>query len=594
MEFSYDVAEQFASFFKSETIKPYATLIMKKLKEGNICIDINEEISAQLLLSEDERLNLVSENELASEPQVSVNAEIKQPFILYNHKLYLQRYFHYETMILQRINSFINEENKLQESRTQYLKNNKEFIKLLFPNNPAFTDWQLVAALTAVLNNFTVITGGPGTGKTTTVSKILALLFNEDISLKVALAAPTGKAAARMAASLNDANFNIDENINDKFKTLLPSTIHRLLKYKRNSTLFKHNKENPLPYDVVIVDESSMIDISLFAKLLDAIGPETRLIMLGDKDQLASVEAGSLFGDICQAMESLNEFSEIRANFLNEFLKEQNGNSAEIIEPSFNNTNHPLFEHIIELTFSHRFSKNEGIGQFSSAVINNDKNIIKDFLKNGFSPQVLIDTSISNEIFESFIDGYSSYINEPDILIALNKLNELRVLCAVRNGESGVYAINRRIEDYLVKKKLIQRSGDFYENRPIIITANFYKLGLFNGDIGLLRHDEDGVLRAYFNEGGKLKKVIPGYLSSAETVFAMTTHKSQGSEFEKVLIVLPNFHSSVLTRELLYTAVTRAKNKVIIQSKEDIIFKTTEEKVKRGSGLIERFTEFDN
>lgn len=597
MDFTYDVAQQFASFFKSEKIKPFASLLIHRLKEGNICLDINSELQSNLQLNESERLQLISEIELAKEPQVSVSSEIKQPFILYNHKLYLQRYFHYETLILKRIYDFIEYEKENLNYRTQYLLENKSFINSLFPNDKSTIDWQQIAAMSAVLNNFTVITGGPGTGKTTTVSKILATLFNNDLSLKVALAAPTGKAAARMAASLNAPNFKMEEELNARFKSLEPSTIHRLLKYQPNSTLFKHNKENPLPYDVVIVDESSMVDISLFAKLLDAIGTETRLIMLGDKDQLASVEAGSLFGDICQAMESLNEFSETRASFFNQFLNDgSSGDKTKIdfIKPSFKFKNHPLFQHIIELTFSHRFSKDEGIGKFSSAVIKNDKKIIKEFIQPGFNSQVEIDTTNSSQIFESFIEGYSSYINEPDILIALNKLNELRVLCAVRNGESGVYALNKRIEDYLLKKKLIEKSGDFYENRPIIITANFYKLGLFNGDIGIIRYDENGVLRAWFNDAGQARAVIPGYLTSVETVYAMTTHKSQGSEFEKVLVVLPNFYSSVLTRELLYTAVTRAKNKVIIQSKEDIIFKTAEAKVKRGSGLIERFLELDN
>ncbi|MEO5966869.1 MAG: exodeoxyribonuclease V subunit alpha, partial [Ferruginibacter sp.] len=564
--------------------------------EGNICIDVNKEINEQNLLNVDERLNLASESELAKEPQVSLNFENKQPFVLYNHKLYLQRYFHYETMILKSIISFINEEKDLSDKRSKYLLENKNFIKKLFKRNSTSIDWQLIAALSAVLNKFTVITGGPGTGKTTTVSKILALLFNENLDLEVALAAPTGKAAARMAASLNDPKFDVDEKVKTMFKSLEPSTIHRLLKYQRNSTLFKHNKGNPLPYDVVIVDESSMIDISLFAKLLDAVGPQTRLILLGDKDQLASVEAGSLFGDICQAIEKLNEFSLSKANFFNQFLIEDSdiiNDNENILKPSSQFLNHPLFEHIIELTFSHRFSKSEGIGQFSIAVINNDIEVISKFIKSPISPQVEIDTSNDEKIFSNFIDGYISFIEEPDILKALTKLNEIRVLCAVRSGEKGLYSLNNKIETYLLNKKVIVKTGDFYNNRPIIITSNFYKLGLFNGDIGLLRYDDNGVLKAWFNDAGKLKSIIPGYISSAETVFAMTTHKSQGSEFEKVMIVLPDYYSSILTRELLYTAVTRAKKKVIIQSSSEILFKTTEAKVKRGSGLIERFIESD-
>ena len=596
MDFTYDVAQQFASFFKSEKIKPFASLILNRLKEGNICLDINSELQSNLQLNETERLQLISEIELAKEPLVSVSPAIKQPFILYNHKLYLQRYFHYETMILKRIYDFIEYEKENLIFRTQYLMQNKSFINSLFPNDKSKIDWQQIAALSAVLNNFTVITGGPGTGKTTTVSKILAILYNENLQLKVALAAPTGKAAARMAASLNESNFNIDDKINEKFKTLEPSTIHRLLVSRRNSTSFKFNNENPLPFDVVIVDEGSMIDVALFAKLLDAIGPETKLIMLGDKDQLASVEAGSLFGDICRAMENLNEFSEIRINLFKEFLQFNSGDNIgpDHLKPSLKYKDHPLFEHIIELKYSHRFSINEGIGQFSNAIINNDQKEIKKFFDPAFDKQVEIDTANSTDIFESFIDGFKSYINEKDTLIALTKLNELRVLCAVRNGVNGLHYLNNKIEDYLLKQKLIIKSGEFYENRPIIVTANFYKLGLFNGDIGILRYDNKGVLKAWFNVGGQLTSHIPGYLTLVETVFAMTTHKSQGSEFDKVLVVLPNYYSSVLTRELLYTAVTRARKHVTIIAGEDIILKTSEAKVKRGSGLIERFLKFEN
>lgn len=584
MDISYDVADQFSSFFKSESLKPYASLVIRKLEEGSICLDVNYELENQQSLNENEKSFLVSESELAAEPQVSVDPEIKQPFILYNHKLYLQRYFHYETVILERIKTFIKNEKEFYKSRAEFLSDNKNLIKSLFPARDNTTvDWQLLAALSAVLNNFTIITGGPGTGKTTTVAKILAILFSSQSSLRVALAAPTGKAAARMAATLK-ANIEVDENVKELFKTLEPSTIHRLLEYKSNSTGFKHNKDNPLPFDVVIIDESSMIDITLFAKLFDAIGPDTRLILLGDKDQLASVEAGSLFGDICLAMDKLNIFSKTRTSFFNEFLSTQ-------ILPATDYQDHPLFEHLIELTFSHRFSKEEGIGKFSTAIINNDTKILKEFLKTDVSSRVKIDTNNSKDIFESFIDGYSSFIKEKDISEALKKLNEIRVLCAVRQGENGLYSLNKRIEEYLHRKKLIDKNSDFYENRPIIITSNFYRLGLFNGDIGILRKDNNGRMRAWFEDGENLKQVLPGYLTSAETVFAMTTHKSQGSEFGKVLIVLPTIESPVLTRELLYTAVTRAKKEVVIQSTEKILLRTAEVNVRRGSGLIERFLE---
>ncbi|MCW3109774.1 MAG: exodeoxyribonuclease alpha subunit, partial [Segetibacter sp.] len=196
-------------------------------------------------------------------------------------------------------------------------------------------------------------------------------------------------------------------------------------------------------------------------------------------------------------------------------------------------------------------------------------------------------------LFEQFVEGYAEYIKEPDIKKALQKLNQLRVLCAVREGEQGLYSLNTAIENYLRKKKLITKKSEYYENRPIIVTKNYYSLGLFNGDVGIIRPDENGVLKAWFEDSNnELKSVFPGYVAESETVFAMTIHKSQGSEYDKVLVILPdNSNIQILTRELLYTAVTRAKSKVIVQASEAVILHTAEGVVERASGIMERFEE---
>jgi exodeoxyribonuclease V alpha subunit len=591
-----DVHYQFASFFKSETLKPYAYLVSKKLDEGHICLhlkDIPKEIKKPPFIDIDKELD--PRTELAGEKLVSKSDGAKQPFVLHNDRLYLQRYFNYESIILDRIHAFIASEAKEFLNRSNQLNKHKDLIQKLFglQNNLAATsdkntDWQLTAALSGVLNNFTIITGGPGTGKTTTVAKILALLYTINPQLKVALAAPTGKAAARMAESLKNAKLPIDEQVTALFQSLEPSTIHRLLKAIPESPHFRQSKENPLKYDVIIIDESSMIDVALFAKLLDAIGDDTRLIMLGDKNQLASVEAGSLFGDLCQAQKVLNQFSIQRAEIINSINPDK---SRQIQASQITLSDHPLFEHIIELQHSHRFTGNEGIGRFSKAVIGNKGVVIKEFLKPDTDEQVIIDETYSKEIFEQFISGYEEFIREKDVIAALHKLNSLRVLCAVREGEQGVYSVNQRIENYLHRKGLIAKTGECYINRPIIVTRNYYNLELFNGDIGLLRYDAKGVLRAWFEDKeGKAKPVLPGYISQAETVFAMTIHKSQGSEFNQVLVMLPNTPDiPILTSELLYTAVTRAKKKAIIQGTEAIILKAAEARVQRGSGIIERF-----
>lgn len=583
-----DVHQQFAEYFTSESLKPYLYLLSKKMSEGHICINMNEINNDDL-----DGLYTFPKKLIENEELVSDGTKIK-PFILYNHRLYLQRYFNYETIILNRIKDFLKNEKENENENENRLREQITLIKKLFPNLNSTAgkniNWQLVALLNAVINQFTIITGGPGTGKTTTVAKILAILFSIKPDLKVALAAPTGKAASRMADSLKTISSNADsferDSTKNKFEMLEPSTIHRLLGYKPGSIYFKHNKQNPLNYDVVIIDESSMIDVALFAKLLDAIGDETKLILLGDKDQLASVEAGSLFGDLCQAREKLNVFSKERIDFINSFIE---GPDEKLNQACIAKSAHPLFEHIIELRKSHRFSDLKGIGKFSKAIIQNNENMLKDFFKNE-DDQVLIDTQYSDKIFNDFIAGYVAFIKEKNILIALQKLNNLKVLCAIRESGQGLYAINIKIEKYLQQKKLIKVTGEFYENRPIMISNNNYELGLFNGDVGIVRHDENGELKVFFEEKSELKSFLPAFISNAETVYAMTIHKSQGSEFDKVLIVLPAKEDiQIVTRELLYTAVTRAKNKVIIQGNELIILQAANSFVKRGSGIVQRF-----
>ncbi|TAH03425.1 MAG: exodeoxyribonuclease V subunit alpha [Sphingobacteriales bacterium] len=596
-----DTHQQFAAFFESKTLQPFAYWVSKKLSEGHICFDLNEIASEQENLPSYYKNADFNEITLAKESLVTTQNKPKQPFVLHNNKLYLQRYFNYESQILAKIFELGNSELGFVNERMEILKTLSSFIKTLFasPYKTTETNWQLVATITGVLNNFTIITGGPGTGKTTTVAKILAILFAINPNLKVALAAPTGKAAARMAESLKAstalATSNIPESIAAKFDLLQPSTIHRLLGFIKNSPYFKHSQTNPLNYDVVIVDEGSMIDVALFAKLLNAIGLQTRLILLGDKNQLASVEAGSLFGDLCQAQQNLNLFNTQTATFINDFVnnveEEINANSI-----GNNHPNHPLYQHIVELKFSHRFKNNEGIGLFSKAIIENNVNQINNFILAKADAQVAIDTQYSKIFFEDFIAGYEEYIHESDIKIALQKFNKLRILCAIRESDQGLYALNKNVEKYLSSENLIDTRSEFYNHRPIIITSNNYVLELFNGDIGLIRPDEDGELKAWFEgENGEIKSVLPGLINQAETVYAMTIHKSQGSEFEQVLVVLPQQQNiAILTRELLYTGITRAKSKVFLQGSETVILQATDAQVKRTSGIADRFLEPQN
>ena len=593
-----DVHQQFAAFFKSDALKPLAYLVSKRLAEGNICVHLD-----QLNLLPDELIYLEKypltepANQLLTDPMVTTAAGEKQPFVFHNNRLYLQRYFAYESSILASIQSCVASEKKQRPQRLQQLLTHKDFIRSLSIPDTSTTltaeekiDWQQTAAIVGVLNNFTIITGGPGTGKTTTVAKMLAILFTIDPAFKVALAAPTGKAAVRMAESLKGSKIDVDIAIKEKFKTLVPTTIHRLLKYVPDSPYFKHDQTNPLNYDLVIVDEASMIDAALFSKLLAAIGPATRIILLGDKDQLASVEAGSLLGDLCQTQTTMNVLSAENVELINSFIP---GIEQQISTGYIEAAANVLSEHIIELKRSRRFTGDGGIGKFSKAIIHGRLDEIEAFVDENKDAAVTIDTSYADDLFNSFITGYENFIGEKDISKALEKLNQLRVLCAVREGPQGLKAVNKKIEMILVEKGLIDNKIEFYNNRPIIVTRNYPELKLFNGDVGMIRPDSTGSLKAWFEDSDKnLRAVLPGYITSAETVFAMTIHKSQGSEYAKVLVMLPSSADQpLLTRELLYTAITRAKEAVLLQAGKEVILYTANRSVQRASGIMDRFRE---
>ena len=601
MKTSNDVHFQFASFFDNSQIRPYAYLLSKRLSEGHICIDAHDVFSAGLPFDEIVPVHQVVD----PENLIFGNSKKAAPFVRHQDKLYIQRYFQYESSILKSIKRLIDKgkENYVDRIlKLTSLQNSLYEMNITDPyeaNEPKDhqTDWQMAAAVSAFLNNFTIVTGGPGTGKTTTVAKVLSLLFQADPNLKVALAAPTGKAAMRMGESLKTNTLKVPEEVKAKFNKLIPSTLHRMLGYKPNSIYFKHDENNPLLHDVVIVDEASMIDVAMFSKLLDAIRGNTRLILLGDKNQLSSVEAGSLFGDLCKIHEQPNLFTTEAIDIVNSFIKDD---FRQLPQTQINPTPDPLTNHIIELKKSRRFNEQSEIGKLSKAVIVNDKTSLEAFLKQQENKSVNIHSEWKEDLLEPHLMEYVLYIQEEDIRKAIEKLNQIRVLCAVREGERGLYAINKKIEQFLKRKKiknhdgsLFSPEGDFYQNRPVIVTQNINELMLFNGDTGIIRKDNSGNYKAWFiDHENKLRSVLPAYITNAETVFAMTIHKSQGSEYNKVVVVLPeNKEIALLTRELLYTAITRAKEKAIIFADETTFLTTAENKVNRASGIADRITE---
>ncbi|MCW3786864.1 exodeoxyribonuclease V subunit alpha [Plebeiibacterium sediminum] len=603
MSQNIDIHKEFARFFNDEKLQQAAYVVSQKLAEGHTCVDVDQ-YNKQVEETGQERnefTQTIDKKVLHNSDLVACDDSNIQPFVLYNDKLYLHRYFSYETEIIDSIKRLIGQGTKEKENRIALLNKHKNFIQELFNTHTINkdlsieenTNWQLVAALIALLSNFSIITGGPGTGKTTTVAKILAVLYTLNPKYKVALAAPTGKAAARMKESLNNArNFlSINEDVKEKFDTIDAATIHRLLGYVKDSPYFRHNSDNPLNFDVLIVDESSMIGSSLMAKLLSAVKPESRIILLGDKDQLASVEAGSILGDICLTQKQcMNHITKENADWINQFTEEEQAK----IHSSFvlkEGTGNILQEHIVELKRSHRFKSTEGIGKFSKAVINgvlNEEMITASVPAD--SEYVQVCNNYKSDELYTLIDHYKAYITEPDIKKALQKLNNVRFLCAVRQGDYGVNQYNQLIEGYLNNKGLIQARNLFYEHQPIMITQNDYNLGLFNGDIGIIRKDEKGKLKAWFEDPEYgIKSIHTGYLNAYDTVFAMTIHKSQGSEFTHVGIVLPNDDNSpLLTRELIYTGITRAKKSAVIFSSTEVLINGTERMVERASGITDR------
>lgn len=446
-------------------------------------------------------------------------------------------------------------------------------------------NWQKVAAAVALSSRFCVISGGPGTGKTTTVAKLLAALISCHTlarNLEIKLVAPTGKAANRLTQSLCNAvqALPISADIREKIP-VQASTIHRLLGAIPQRVGFRHHQDNPLHLDVLVVDEASMVDLSLMAKLLAALPSHARVILLGDRDQLASVEAGSVLGDIC--MGAKNVFSAARADILHCLT----GFSL-----PFDNVISPVTDGVCLLQKSYRFHAHSGIGQLAYAINSGDNWRLENTLKRGFDDIKLHDLNLdvySNAIVQA-LEGYRPYLTAlnkgEDNQTVLHYFSKVRVLCALTQGPFGVAGLNQAIEHILTLKELIVPGNNiFYPGRPIMITQNDHALGLYNGDMGIVTKHADGLRVVFEIADGSLKAFLPSRLPEHQTAYAMTIHKSQGSEFDHTLLILPPAPLAVMTRELVYTGITRAKNKLDLYATRESLSRAMRRKTKRFSGL---------
>ncbi|MFZ5763728.1 MAG: exodeoxyribonuclease V subunit alpha [Thermodesulfobacteriota bacterium] len=490
---------------------------------------------------------------------------VPTPLVLTGRRLYLYRYWRYEQELAAAIRTRTAAVTATPDEVAAALLD-----RLLADGAMTMSHEQRRAVLMAATRRLAVISGGPGTGKTTIVLALMALTqelakANNGAFGRILLLAPTGKAAARLAQAVQErvADLRLDEAL----RAALPreaATIHRALGYQpRTPTTFRHGPANPLPAEVVVVDEASMVDLALMAKLFRAVAPTAALVLLGDKDQLASVEAGSLMGDLCFAATA--------------------GDGAT-----------PLAGSVAELTTSFRFAAEAGVGALVGRIKAGDSEGMLVRLDGRDADSRLyaapLPLSRNEPLRRLIVEGYRPSLTATDPGEALARLADFRLLCALRRGPFGVGALNGLCERVLAEAGLLRPQGEWYQGRPLMVTANHYGLRLFNGDLGVLWPDGSGTLHAWFLDpaSGRLRSVPTARLPGHETAFAMTVHKSQGSEFTRVVVLLPEEVSPVLTRELLYTAVSRARKAVAIFGTPEILRQAVAQRVVRRSGLRQR------
>ncbi|CUX96076.1 RecBCD enzyme subunit RecD [Candidatus Mikella endobia] len=527
---------------------------------------------------------------LLEEPAVG-DGSYPTPLILENKCLYLQRMWQYECTVAKFFN----------RQRRTLVENNEDIIASVlaryFPIDIDSNEinWQKIATAIAITHPIAFISGGPGTGKTSLIAKLLAvfLQLNEGMHLRIMMAAPTGKAAARMSESLN---LEINNLVMDKYKKDILShkavTLHRLLGIRPNSQRMYYHCHNKINVDILIIDEASMVDLPMIANVIAALPPQARVIFIGDSCQLSSVDAGSVLRDLCSLETGYSSVCRAKIARITGFKLPA--------ETSIVN-NYAISDSICLLHKSYRFHEDSGINRIANAIKYGNADNVFAILNNikikDIDYTLLCDKTAYQNMLNDCIDSYKEYLqllhNYAMPAAILDAFHRFRILCALREGPFGVSGINARIEQKLMQSGLltIDNSIHCYTGRPVMILCNAPSLELYNGDIGILLLDDKQKRRVYFSlPNGKIKAVPLSRLPEHETAFAMTIHKSQGSEFQHIAIVLPDKIWSVLTRELLYTAVTRARTKLSIYATDKVLQYIIKNKTIRHSGLIDRLT----
>lgn len=552
-------------------------LLLQAVEAGHVCIRLAPEFTAEwdglLQGRHDGTNNQWPGNEWVGKPGSYA------PFVLDDSgRFYLARYWHHEERVAALLRA-----RALRLLPQLHAEPLTAALDALFEKNP--DDCQRLAALLAAFKPLTLVSGGPGTGKTTTVVKMLALLQSQQIDnpLRILLAAPTGKAAQRLTESIRNTKEKLP--LTAVQKALIPEdaqTLHRLLGAQGDTGRFHHDSRNPLACDLLLIDEASMIDLALMHAVLDALPVEARLVLLGDRNQLASVEAGSVFGDLCAAQGCSTELRAALQPY-GVSLSAQAPDSA-------------LADCRVELTHSYRFAQGSGIAQLATAARDGKVDEFIATLKAAPADVQWQPVSEVADLRQALQEGYAGFRHATltgDARQAFRAFLDFRVLCAHRKGGRGVEGLNALMES--------ARSETWYAGRPVIVRENHYALRLFNGDIGICLATADG-LRVFFESsvsesapsqhanGSQYRALAPGRLPAHEAAWAMTVHQAQGSEFEAVLLVLPDMMTPVLDRPLVYTAVTRAKKQFALHGTASVIAESLVRLPQRESGLVEKLS----
>ena len=568
-ELDFEFAENVMSLSSNDEDVFLVSLIASHASKNNsVCFDCESDTL------EDETISQIINNLIDNKTRKKFAYEKKLPVVIENSKIYLRRYYEYEKDTAAEI---LHRASSTAENLPPEIVSAAE--KLLSALDITEEE-KKISIMNALSKKISFISGGPGTGKTSLAVNIILLYIKKkllkDERPSIALCAPTGKAAAHLKKSVEGALLKIKEN--DKIKNLFDKelnyvplkgeTVQKLIGAKIGSISAKFNKNEPLPHGLIIADETSMFDLSLMKKLFSALSPSASIVFLGDKDQLASVQAGSVFGDICS------------------IAKKETGEKSDNAEC--------LSKSITVLKKSFRFDPDKGIGKISKAVNESDVKAVWDAFSSDDNIRFIENNELSfqgfrkrlKEIIESEIIRYSKdfpYIfpvenAKPEEL--LSRMKNIQILSALRKGPGGFGEINAIVEE------IFSLAGNIYHGMPVMAVENDYDMKIFNGDTGIICRDDR--LNAYFPGDDALRKINPYLLKSYEKSFCMTVHKSQGSEFENVIFVLPNEDSRVLTKELIYTALTRAKKNITVIGSKEILNAGILRKTERSSGLSSR------